>query len=282
MLKQNTPEWLEMRKHHLGASDAPVIMGVSPWTTPYQLWEEKLDLRPSRPMNWGMERGQSMEPVARQELEKMTGLVFSAQVKFHATIPWMMASLDAIDPHGAHIAEIKCPGKEDHEQALAGALPEKYIPQIQHQLEVCELEMGYYFSFDGKAGVLLKIYRDDKYINKMLQKEREFWERLQNIDPPELSDRDYEPIEDPERLQLAQELLEIRSQLNPLEKREKEIEAALKAATTRNAIGGGIKISRYLRKGNVDYNQIPELDTINLELYRKKPIEYFKISLTKG
>ena len=38
-LQQNTPEWLEFRRLRIGASDAPVIMEVSPYTTPYTLWE---------------------------------------------------------------------------------------------------------------------------------------------------------------------------------------------------------------------------------------------------
>ena len=42
---QGTSEWLENRKNHIGASDAPVVMGVSPWDTPYKLWENKLGRR---------------------------------------------------------------------------------------------------------------------------------------------------------------------------------------------------------------------------------------------
>ncbi len=40
-LIQNTPEWHAFRRKRIGASDAPVIMGISPWKTPYQLWIEK-------------------------------------------------------------------------------------------------------------------------------------------------------------------------------------------------------------------------------------------------
>ena len=37
-LTQNTPEWLEFRRKKIGASDAPIILEVSTWKTPYQLW----------------------------------------------------------------------------------------------------------------------------------------------------------------------------------------------------------------------------------------------------
>lgn len=280
MLKQNTPEWLEMRKGKVGASDAPVIMQVSPHTTPYQLWQEKLELVPPKKSNWGMDRGRTLEDVAREELEKITGLFFLPQVKFHATIPWMMASVDAIDPSEKIVAEIKCPGEEAHAQALAGHIPEQYFPQLMHQLEVCELEMGYYYSFDGKAGVLLKIERNDKYIKEMIKKEKEFWERIQNFEPPELIDRDYEvKLDDPEWDMTANEWLLINSQLKTLEQKEKALRDKLICkANNRNCMGSGIKVSRYLRKGNVDYSAIPELSNVNLDAYRKKASECYRIA----
>ena len=37
-------EWLEARKDGLGASDAAALLGLSPWKTNVQLWEEKCGL----------------------------------------------------------------------------------------------------------------------------------------------------------------------------------------------------------------------------------------------
>lgn len=39
--------WLEERKHGIGASDASAIVGMSPWKSNVQLWEEKTGLRES-------------------------------------------------------------------------------------------------------------------------------------------------------------------------------------------------------------------------------------------
>lgn len=36
--------WLEARKDGLGASDAAALLGLSPWKTNVQLWEEKCGL----------------------------------------------------------------------------------------------------------------------------------------------------------------------------------------------------------------------------------------------
>ena len=40
-MEQKSEEWLDWRKKGIGSSDAPIIMGVSPWKTPFELWEEK-------------------------------------------------------------------------------------------------------------------------------------------------------------------------------------------------------------------------------------------------
>jgi putative phage-type endonuclease len=285
MYQQNTPEWLEMRKGKIGASDAPVIMEKSPWTTPYQLWEQKLGMADySKPSESShdiarKQRGLDLEPLARLELEKLTGLFLLPSVRMHSNLPWMMASLDAIDPEGKYIAEIKCPGAKDHNQALEGNIPDKYYPQLQHQLEVCQLEMIDYFSFDGTKGVLLKVFRDDAYIKKMLQKEQEFWECVQELSPPAMTDKDYQPISSEQWNKNAQDWLVINSQIKQLEKREEELRKLLiSTAGNKSAIGSGVRATKFLRKGNVDYNAIPELQNVEVEKYRKKPIECWKLS----
>lgn len=292
MIKQNTPEWLAMRKNKIGASDAPVIMGVSPYETPYQLWEEKLDLAPAKKDLPHLKKGRELEELARLELEKMTGLFFLPEVKLHATLPWMMASLDCIDPEGRHVAEIKCPNEEDHLMALSGKIPEKYFPQKQHQLEVCQLENGYYFSFfpyfdahlqkyiiKKDSCALVIIYRDDAYIKKMIEKEKQFWECLQEFSAPELTERDYIHKTDPLWANYASEWRALNDQIKKLEAREKQLrEAIITMSEKKNATGGGIKLTRFMRKGNVDYSAIPELQHIELDKYRKNPIESYRIS----
>ena len=189
-LQQNTSDWLEARRSKIGASDAPAILNVDPFSTPYQKWEDKMGLR-TVTQTVAMKRGHDLEDVARQQLERLTGFFFLPDVKFHKSIPYLMASLDCIDPTGTVIAEIKCPSKACHQVAHNGEVPDRYYPQLQHQLEVCELEMGYYFSWHGGDGVLVKVYRNDQYIKQMLEKEERFFECMQKKVPPPLIDREY-------------------------------------------------------------------------------------------
>ena len=41
MLVNNRKEWLKARQKGIGGSDAASVLGISPWKTNVQLWEEK-------------------------------------------------------------------------------------------------------------------------------------------------------------------------------------------------------------------------------------------------
>ena len=48
-MDQNSPEWHEWRRKGIGSSDAPAVMKVSPWMTPYMLWEIKRGVAQEEP-----------------------------------------------------------------------------------------------------------------------------------------------------------------------------------------------------------------------------------------
>lgn len=274
-MEQRTKEWLEFRKHRIGASDAPVIMKKSPWKTPYQLWQEKLSLAEDKPSNFAMDRGNELEPIAKKTLEEKLGIPLGQKIKLHNRRSWMMASLDAISFDESIVAEIKCPGNADHDAALSGHVPEKYYPQLQHQMEVCDVEMVYYFSYHKEEHTLLKVYRDDQYIKQLINEEEKFFECMSNFEPPELMIQDFIFQTSGRWLELATRLLEIKS----IKAEEDEIKKELIAiAGGQNSRGGGIQLTKCVRKGNVDYGKIPELQDVDLESYRKKTIEYWRIS----
>ncbi len=280
LVSQQESNWLEMRRNKIGASDAPIIMDVSPWKTPYQLWEEKLKLRPDQAENSAMRRGKQLEKAALREFESITGIMMIEQmVSVHPIRQWMMATLDGIDLDQKNIVEIKCAGREDHQMALDGEVPKKYVPQLQHQLEVTGLEKAYYFSFDGKQGKVLEIYRDDTYIKKLLEREERFWECMQTLQAPKLCARDYVEKCDEVWVSAAEEWIRCQEELEALKAKEEDLRKQfISMSESRNCVGGGIKLSRVIRKGNVDYSAIPELQSVDLEAYRKAPIEMWRLS----
>lgn len=185
-LSQGSIEWHEFRRCHIGASDCPIIMNISPWKTPYSLWEEKCGLVKSNFISDAMNRGINLESLARFEYENMVGFDVPACVRKHKSIDYMIASMDGFNSSLKKGVEIKCPGKTDHLKALNGLIPEKYYPQLQHQIEVCDLDEIDYFSFDGEVGVIVKCLRDEDYIKQILLQEEKFWYCVQNFISPKI------------------------------------------------------------------------------------------------
>lgn len=278
-LVQQTEEWLEMRKNYIGASDAPVLMEVSPWSTPYKLWCEKLSLLPPKKKTEAMQRGLDLEEEARKEFEKQTGLIMFPTVVFSDEYDFMMASLDGIDIEGKNILEIKCPGKEDHECAMDGVIPEKYMPQLQHQMIVTKLDKVWYFSYSKNSHKLIEVERDTKYAKKLIEKEKSFWRCVKELEAPPLTERDFIERSDDMWVSIASEWKQVQSSIRKLEALEKSLRNDLILISGgHNVVGAGIRMSKVVRKGNVEYKDIPELKDVNLDMYRKEPVESWRIN----
>lgn len=187
-------EWLAWRRAGIGASDAPIIMGVSPWSTPYKLWCEKTSQTPPvDEYNWATERGNELEPMARADYELMYGLDMPVVLAAHAEYPFLRASLDGYNAEQKIILEIKCPGAADHLSAAEGKVPDKYFPQLQHQLLVTGAAKVHYYSFDGRKAHLVEVLPDHSYIQTLLEKELAFWKFVTDKTPPPFSRDDFKP-----------------------------------------------------------------------------------------
>lgn len=274
-VSQDVNSWHEWRRNGIGGSDAPVLMGVSPWKTPYQLWEEKAFGISEQADNSSMKRGRDLEEPARQEFEKIIGTLVAPANIVHPSLEWMRASLDGIDVHKKIVVEIKCPGKEDHALAESRKIPEKYWPQVQHQMEVAGVDQMFYFSFDGSKGVVVEVRKDQGYIDSLMETESKFWEMVKSKTPPETTERDYLCMEGmKEWEEISEEILLIKSQIKALEDEEELRKEKLKSLSQgRSAKGLILTLQKQISKGAVDYGKIPQLQGVDLDPYRKKPFD---------
>jgi putative phage-type endonuclease len=284
-IKQNTPEWLEMRKNHLGASDAPIIMKESPFKTPYRLWQEKLGLVDSVAQTSSMRRGHELEEEARNAYSARTGISTSTCVVFHPSIKYLMASLDGISSDKKNVVEIKNVCLEDHETAAAGKIPNKYYGQLQQQLSICSELFGIesidYFSYNTSGSHIVKVFLDEKYIKKLYKEADIFWQRILNFDAPPMGERDFVDMSSNDEWQKA--VLNLRAAKVLLEKQKLEEDKYRKIlidlSSGRNCAGNGVTVQKVIRKGMVNYAKIPELSKIDLEKYRGDDIETLRITV---
>jgi putative phage-type endonuclease len=282
-MEQGSNEWLEWRKQGLGASDAPVIMGISPYTTPYQLWEEKVGLKSGFKGNWATQRGNRLEPQARAHFELENDADFIPTLATHSEFSWLRASLDGFNEVENSILEIKCPGKDDHGMAAAGRIPDKYWPQLQHQFLVTGARKAYYYSFDGSSGHTVECYPDMDYIEGLFAKEKEFWQMVINQQAPKLSAKDVVVVKDHESILLADRYCELVEKQKDLDTQIKSLRKALeKAADHPRTKIGRLSITKTVRTGRVNYKAIPALTNIDLSQYRGKPSNVITFKIDQG
>lgn len=279
---QRSPEWHEFRRNHIGASDSPVIMGVSPWKDVKLLYIEKTsDKEMLNNSNAAMQRGIDLEPHCLSIFEAETGYLMNPKVLVHPSISFMAASLDGLELDHKCAVEIKCPGPKDHGIALDNAIPEKYIPQLQHQMEVAGLDKIYYMSYANQYDYkILEVYKDVEYTKTLLEKEAEFWKCVVERIPPESTKPGFTEIQDEKWQRLASRYKEMLSHKIGLEKDLEDIKNQLiRMANFSPACGFGLQINKVITRGRVDYSTMPELKGVNLEKYRKPDTESWRINV---
>lgn len=281
-MEQRSSDWHEMRKKHIGASDAPVIMGLCPWKTVSQLWEEKTCIGEQKIFfSKAMQRGIELEPAALKRFNETHELECFPVVQKHESLSYMMASLDGYDPREKAAVEIKCPGQKSHEKARK-EIPRNYYCQMQHQMEVMCLAEMFFFSYLSESDFFAeRVIRDDAFIEDMMKKEAIFWECVLNFTPPECNKNEGLVKMGPEWYEIAQSVSEIRERRISMEemasgfKREEDflIEEMLKMSEGKSAYCDKFQLKVVERKGAVEYGKIPELEGVDLDTYRKPSTE---------
>lgn len=277
---QGTKEWLAWRNEGIGSSDAPIIMGVSPWTTPYQLWRQKLEIDPPKSETFAMARGKSLEDSIRARIDRECGFNVVPDTAEHRELKWMRASFDGINWSTKKLIEIKCGNRRDHEKAREGTIPVQYAPQLQHLMEVAGPEFTeiLYVSYCDQELLIVPVSRDDDYIAKLIQKESEFMNCIREFEAPELTEDDYLDVDSEEWNALSKAWNGIvKEETDLLVRKEKLREKILDLANGKNIRGQNIFVKQVTRKGTVEYMKIPELKNCDLNKYRKPVTTHWTI-----
>ena len=215
-LVQGSAEWHEHRRTHRNASETPAVLGVSPWMTPYQLWQIKLGLVEPE-VTPAMLHGTQLEPQARAAYEALTGHVMQPLVLVDGEFS---ASLDGLTLSGDRVLEIKCPFKRRDstlwKTVAEGRLPEHYEWQVQHQLMVTKADIADVYVFDGTEGLLLEVQPEPETWPRIHAGWDAFMRCVREAQAPPLTARDVRIRDDPEWLSAAAAYLELRTAYDEL------------------------------------------------------------------
>jgi putative phage-type endonuclease len=270
-LQQGSREWLSFRRSKIMASDTPIILGKSPYCSPFTLWQRKLGLTPEQEETPAMRRGKDLEPIARGQFCCQFGIEMTPLVVESDDLPWMAASLDGYSKIDNSILEIKCNGKKNHDIALGGEVPESHWLQMQHQMYVSGVQLGYYYSFDGEEGITIEVKFDPDAFNAIIPALYQFWRGLILLEPPALTEGDYKDMAtDTNWQRLANRYTELDQVIKWKEKEKDDVRRQLiQLCGDNNCKGSGIKLLKTLTKGKIPYSEIEEIKAMDLEPHRK-------------
>lgn len=179
-LTQNTNDWHKWRHGGLGASEAPAVMGVSPWKSYARLlWEKTSPQIVHQAQTPWMKRGHDLEPIARRIYSNKYYMLMPPACMEHEEDSWRKASLDGHNKSAQIDIEIKVPNAKDHESARLGKVPDKYIYQIQHALMVSGSKELHYISYNGNTHHVVQVKPDVLIQNRLLREERAFWKLVE-------------------------------------------------------------------------------------------------------
>lgn len=264
--------WLDARRLGIGSSDAPAVLGVSPFASPLSVYTDKLGMTEDRDATEAMRWGTMLEPLIVAEFAREThrSARMAGQLLRSKSRPWQMATLDATqrrpDREGTGLLEIKATGFRSGD--WKEGVPEHVFAQVQHQFAVTGFAWGSVCVLQNGCRMLwADVERDDTFIDGvLLPAETEFWRRVLAHEPvaPDGSDasrdalRALYPEDSGGTIALPGELIELDAERAELKERAKEIAARvewidqqIKAAIGEAQVGrlaNGVSYSHRLQK----------------------------------
>jgi len=276
---QNTPEWLEMRRDYVMASDVPALMGVCRYKTPYMIWQDKLGLAKPQLVNANMQYGKDKEAESLAYFNTLGLGIAEPAVVFHPTIKHMGASLDGLTDEMI-IVEIKQCNDQDFATALLDKLPDMHYAQVQAQMACVGIDFMNYLACNGGKYKLVTVKRNDEYIENMIKVINDFWNNnVLAMVPPALTDKDFR-LRDPDWVTTAAELDKVKKQIKELQAQDAKLSADLQhMSEDENSMGGEYRYTKIVQPGKVSYSKIPEIKQIDLKPYTGE--SYVQWRLTK-
>lgn len=173
-------QWLETRKVYIGGSDAGAICGVNPWSSPASVWLQKQKGAEPIPDNERMRIGRDLEDYVAKRFSEATGLKVrrNNQMMVSKEYPFMIANIDREVVGQKAVLECKTTGSYSKDQWEDGNVPDHYYCQVQHYMAVLGYEKGYIAVLIGNEDFKwYEIPRDDDYIEFMIKKEKDFYDK---------------------------------------------------------------------------------------------------------
>ena len=183
-------DWLRLRRKGIGGSDAGAIMGLNKYATPLSVYLAKKGAAEDSG-NSATEWGNILEEPVRQKTREELGCrIETVEGMFTSTAhPFMNANLDGLiyfdkeTQIGGGVAKGLCGHEIKTSRTGDGftddEIPDSYYAQVQHYMAVTgnKTFILTVFIFDRYAGRHYVIPRNEDFIVRLIDAEKNFWER---------------------------------------------------------------------------------------------------------
>ena len=256
---------LKERSMLVTASDLPVICGLSPYSTPWELWAKKTGLVERKPSTLQQDLGSALQEPIQRVANKHMGLNIVPNsldvLVHHPSIPWAAATPDGhLDGENA-INEVKLVGVG---KDWKDGVPPYVVAQIQWQTACCQADSCVVLALVWSRLQRYDVEFSQEMFDLMLPRAKEFYGYLVSGEAP--PGEPPPPVEVP--VQKSKAILEVDAEDVDMHGafnlyasfREKEKECAQKKkefeGEIKHRIGeyGGIRCGKYLAKWQADKN----------------------------
>lgn len=195
--KPNRESWLAERKLGIGGSDASAIVGMNPYKSNIELWEEKTgrvipeDIGDKPYVKYGKEAEKHLTELFKLDYPQYEVYYNEFEVIKHPEHPFLLATLDGTltdkETGRKGILEIKTTSilNSMHREKWNNQIPNNYYIQCLHYLlvteyEYCILKAHLKTDWDGEVRINTKHYSLERSevledIEYLKTKEIEFW-----------------------------------------------------------------------------------------------------------
>lgn len=179
-----TQEQADARARGIGGSEAAAVCGISPWTTPVQLWQVKRgdvpppDLSDNELVRWG----ELLEEVIGKEGARRLGFTVHRvrETKIDKEHPHMLANIDFRIVGKRAGLEVKNSSQWTSEkwgEIGTDDVPPYYLMQGVHYMRVLDYDEWYYAVLLGGNELLTyRVERDADIEKRLIMLEGRFWE----------------------------------------------------------------------------------------------------------
>jgi hypothetical protein len=184
-------------------------------------------------------------------------------------IDFMIASFDGYDLEANVACEIKVPNIADHQLAVNRKVPEKYYPQLQHQMLVSNLKSIIYCSYRDLEIATVIVERDETYLKSLIDKEKEFYECMQDEDRYATGYEENALLDDL-FFKLQEFKAEKKELIKVLEDKEEKLKEAILALVGQKETKTYKTTVRKIYRTTYDYKKMAEDYKCDLEPYKKE------------